>query len=33
MSIVLDPESVELRDYLEKDDKYKTIYLNPHIQN
>lgn len=31
MSIMLDPESVELREYLEKDEKYNSIYLNPHV--
>ena len=31
MSIMLDPNTVELRDYLEKDEKYNWIYLNPHV--
>jgi len=31
MSIMLDPKTVELREYLEKDEKYNWIFINPHI--
>lgn len=31
MSIYQDPKTVDMRDYLEKDEKYNWVYLSPII--